>query len=268
MVVALWMIYFTSTFNTTYKFVYFSGDAALRSWISPKDETVFEHETDNFLIKFNNDFFYAAKKDSLMWVKDNFELYNNKTTIGSTFVKDTVYIYGNVCLDGIENLTLSNFFLRPIEFKMDSIKTGDNQLIFCMELPSTKLTLEWISINFIDKSGNVISYPNHEQNMRQNQLIKEVLLTLDSCENKLNFNDYTPKFFEKILSEEYYITPDGEIEAVKESVRFYFYDEYVMLKKCKTVDPFRDDFTQFYSTYNLEYTDALIELKSILSKDL
>ncbi len=139
MVVFLLMIYFTSTFNTTYKFVYFSGDAALRSWISPKDEVVFEHETDNFLIKFNNDFFYAAKKDSLMWVKDNFELYNNKTTIGSTVVKDTVYIYGNVCLDGIENLTLSNFFLRPIEFKMDSIKTGDNQLIFCMELPLAKL---------------------------------------------------------------------------------------------------------------------------------
>lgn len=139
MVVSFLIIYITSTKNTNNVFVYFSGDAALRSWISPEDEVVFEHETDNFLIKFNNDFFYAAKKDSLMWVKDNFELYNNKTTIGSTVVKDTVYIYGNVCLDGIENLTLSNFFLRPIEFKMDSIKTGDNQLIFCMELPLAKL---------------------------------------------------------------------------------------------------------------------------------
>jgi hypothetical protein len=263
-VVSFLIIYITSTKNTNDVFVYFSGDAALKSWISPEDEVVFEYETDNFLIKFDNKSFYVAKKDGLLWVEDNVTSYGDKATIRSTVVKGTVYIYGKVNLIGIEKVILTDTSLRPIECKTESIKTGDNQLIFYIEIPLTDIQGGPMPINFIDKNGNVISYANNDQDMPQMQLINEVLLTLDVVENKLS-DKYTDQLVEKTLSQEYYITPEGKVELVKESVAFHFYDEYVLLLKFKTI---RGGSKEYITTYNLDYTEELIELKSILSHDM
>lgn len=263
-VVVLLLIYFTSTFNTIYKWVYFSGDAALKSWISSDSEIIFEQKTDDFLLEFNDKSFYTAKKDGLLWVKDNFDSYSKNTTIRSTLVKDIVYIYGNVCLNEIEQVVLTSPSLRPIECKTDSIKSDDDQLLFYIEIPLIKLQGVPTLINFVDKSGNVISYADYEQDIHQMQLIKEVLSTLDSAEYSLSTKESVLSSFHKILSESYYITHKGKIEIIEEEVKFNFYDEYVTLQKCTRLFD-GNDLRRYYSAFNLDYTEELIELKSFSS---
>lgn len=260
-VIILLIIYFTSTANTIYKLVYFSGDAALNSWISSDSEAVFEYRTDDFVLQYDNGSLYSAKKEGLLWVKDDWVLCSKGVNVISTAMKEIAYVYGNVYIEGIEQVIL-NDPCGTIEYKTDSRKTDDGNLLFCMEIPIKELHLSTL-ISFVDKTGNVVSNVPVEQESEERQLVSSILDNIEHTKYSLYTDLDINSTYIMTLKDKYYINSNGEIELMTEGVIFYFCDQNVIVDKDISINTLRKDGFKYYSeTYVLPYTEELLKLKT------
>lgn len=263
-VIILLIIYFTSTANTIYKLVYFSGDAALKSWISSDSEVVFEYRTDDFVLLYDNDSLNSAKKEGLLWVKDNRDGYNEETYVISTAMKETAYVYGNVYIEGIEQVIL-NDPCGTIEYKTDSRKIDDGNLLFCMEIPIKELHLSTL-ISFVDKTGNVVSNIPVEQESEERQLVNSIVDNIEHTKYSLYTDLDINSTYMMTLKKKYYINSNGEIELMRDGVIFHFCDQNVIVDKDISINMLRKDGLKHYSeTYVLPYTEELLKLKTLSS---
>lgn len=266
-VLTLVLIYVSSTVHTTHKMIYFSGESALKSWTKSEENAVYVKKTEDFLLKFDDRTFISAKKDGLLWVKDNYNFSGYSTSVTSSIVNGKVYIYGSVNSEIVDKVLLTDSYLYPIECET-IYKIIDEKMLFCIEVSLKELAGIPTPITFVNKDGNVVSHMGFMNDSPKMQLVKSVLSTLDGYRYKTGVKEEAEPFHLVTLSQDYYVTDKGDVELIQQDLKFNFYDDHVLLQKVTSVFQFDGNAWRRYNhVYDLEYSDDLISLKSIFEQN-
>jgi hypothetical protein len=135
-------------------------------------------------------------------------------------------------------------------------------MLFCIEVPLKELVGIPTPITFADKDGNVVSHMDFMKDSPNMQLVKSILATLNDSEYKTAVKEDAVPFHLVTLSQDYYVTDKGEVELIQQDLKFYFYDDHVLLQKVTSLLQFDGNaWRKYNNVYDLEYSDDLLKLR-------
>ena len=268
-------IYFYATRNASedlIKGVYFSAKSAVDSWDKNSSDVLYEFGDEKFYVRFCEDEdVYSAKKDLLVWVRDNhsgFPLKKSGSSIHCTSVGDMIYIYGVTQRENVQEVVISDSWLnrRNAEFNGKKIESK-NALFFCIKLSRKKFALSDISILFVDGDNNIVS-ELPKTNTEEDDLIDSLLDNINPDIQTVNRENLRPSSlnFKKETAEKFFLVREENmfvLEVFSEGIEIQFYDDFALLTKRKTVTKYSDAVTNnhYHTSYKLGYNDDLIKLK-------